>query len=208
MTNVAHTNTPTLAPIARCAGCQLAIDPEPDPDQIDRDLLRSDELLDELAAGIRFSHHPRLGRGLERLREERAHGVLRRLSGCCTGLPRAFPQDFYEVVPRDCRRIALADYEVLEWRVYTLQYLERSWLPVLGKDVLYGSLAAHDLRAWLGRSQSFINKYAALYPRVHDEDFGQGIPLEVPTKDFFRYLNSPNQRCMRSHACMQHLRIG
>lgn len=208
MKPTSNPNHASPANSVRCAGCQLKLESEPDSESIESEISRSDELLDLLAARKRNGQFRYLGRGLGRLRDLRVRGIRRRLKGCCIGLPSEYPEAFFETLPRDFRRVALPDYEVLEWRVYTLQYIDRMWLPVTSAGAVLPALGADDLRAWLGRSQSFINKYASLYPRVDEEYIGRGVALEVPTKQFFREMSSPKLRCMRSIACLQHSRIG
>jgi len=210
MTDIAQTHTSSLATSVRCSGCQLPIDVEPSTDELTvyADIRFSDRLLNLLADGQRVPMYPNLIRGIKRLRDQREFGIARRYGGCCGGLPQDFPREFFQAIPRDFRRIALADLETLSWRCYLLRYTEHLWLPMASDELVMESLRAHDLRAWLGRSQSFVNKYAALFPRADVEEYGQGVELEIPTREFFRIMNARTQRVMRSRACMRHLRIG
>lgn len=163
----------------------------------------SDALLGELAHGRRFHFSPHLGPGKQHLAALRRRGIARHLDGPAMGLPLEFPEAFSRPTERGRYMVAFALWDELEWMV--MECFERfdglSDVPVSPDSTRpLATLNTTQIRAVMGWTQSYLNKYARQLPGR--PEWLTGGSLEVDTVVFLKYVQHPQYPFMRRSALL------
>jgi hypothetical protein len=177
------------------------------------EVLASDALLRDLEAGERFPDAEHLIKGVRREARRRRYGLARRLEGCCIGLPIALPVGFDRPLPNELTRVALPDYETLEWRCFLFQAIDGVTLPVgsVGQPIRFA--LAPQTRALLGATQTWLERNRNLVYREdgwrdHNEDLstthrGHGIRVRYAIAEMFQ-VPGPRLAAKLRGVCWNH----
>ncbi|MFA6954289.1 MAG: hypothetical protein WC538_00295 [Thermoanaerobaculia bacterium] len=182
-------------------------------DQRDQIIRESNWILQKLERGREISGAPYLIRGTTRCAKRRRYDIERRLHSCCIGLPEAMPVGFDRPVSPGLIRVALPDYETLEWRVFSFQLIDGVHLPVGEPNRPIRFAYAEQTRALVGASQSWLERNRYLVYRADDwSDLsgtadvphrGHGIRVRYGIKEMFR-RPGPRLRVRLLGVCWNH----